>query len=92
MQHLKRRHKRYLEDQQISSTSLRLKTKRAQRKRLKNTRKGQPASALVVHQTVRYEAVELSGVHQIAYVESFIDGLSRARAPNVQTIRCAPEV
>jgi hypothetical protein len=35
MQQFKRRPKRYLEDQQISSTSPRLKTKRAQGKRLK---------------------------------------------------------
>jgi hypothetical protein len=49
MQHLKRRPKRYLKDQQISSTSTRLKTKRAQGKRLKNTRKGKSASALVAH-------------------------------------------
>jgi hypothetical protein len=50
MQHLKRRPKRYLEDQQILGTSLRLKTKRG--KRLKNTRK-KSASTLVAHQTAR---------------------------------------
>jgi hypothetical protein len=42
MQHLKRRPKRYLEDQnnQAQVQDSRVKTKRAQGKRLKNTRKG----------------------------------------------------
>jgi hypothetical protein len=63
MQNLKRRPKIYFEDQQISSTSSRLKTKSAQEIIFKNTRKGHSASALVAQQTVQCEDVVLSSVH-----------------------------
>jgi hypothetical protein len=48
---------RYLEDQQISSRSPRLKTKRAQGKRLKNTRKGADSRCCV-------GTPDMSGVHR----------------------------
>jgi hypothetical protein len=82
MQDIKRRPIRYLEDQPILSTSPRLKTKRMQGKELKNTRKGQSASALVAHRTVRCETVIMYGVHQTTCVESSTNGHSGARALN----------
>jgi hypothetical protein len=72
----RQRSKRYLEDQQISSISPRLMTKRSQGKSLKNTRKGQPTTALVAHRTVQFEAIGLSSVHRTTYAESSANGLS----------------
>jgi hypothetical protein len=75
MQHLKRRPKRYLEDQnnQAQVQDSRVKTKRAQGKRLKNTRKGsQPA---------HWWRTGLSDVHRTSCAESSANGLSEAGAP-----------
>jgi hypothetical protein len=53
MQQLKRSHKRLLEDLQILGTSPRHKTKRAQEKKLEDSRKGFLSGALVAHWIVR---------------------------------------
>jgi hypothetical protein len=82
MQHLKRRPKRYLEDQKISSTSPKLKTKRAQGKRLKNTRKGADSWRCV-------DAPDMFGVHQ---TEGPDQALQRgSKEASHQTVRCAPD-
>jgi hypothetical protein len=53
MQHLKRRHKRLLDDLQILSTSPSHKTKRVQEKKLEGSREGLSAGALLAHRTVQ---------------------------------------
>jgi hypothetical protein len=74
MQHLKRRPKRYLEDQQISSTSSRLKIKRSQEKDWRKQEKGS--------QLAHWWHTVLSGVHWIARTERSTNGLSWVRAPD----------
>jgi hypothetical protein len=56
MQHLKRRHKRLLEDIQILSISPRHKTKRAQEKKIEDSRNELSFGAPVAHQTVCAES------------------------------------
>jgi hypothetical protein len=68
MQHLKKRPKAHLEDQQIFKISPRHKTKRVQVKRLKKSKKGLSAGAPVAHWT--------------SYVESSTNGPRAAGTPN----------